>query len=77
MVTSLTDTDIHSTDDSSSSTDSESEDYAFEEYTPPPAGGNEIQPYRFEPTAPSTPAVVERNDNSAAENVSRLGNMDW
>ena len=41
MATSLTDTDIHSTDDSSSSTDSESEDYAFEEYTPPPAGGND------------------------------------
>ena len=39
------DADIDSTEDPSSSTDSE-----FEEYATPPAGRNEIQPYRFKPT---------------------------
>ena len=52
------DADVNSTEDSSSSTDSE-----FEEYTTPPAGQNEIQPYRFEPT-------VERDEDSTSENVS-------
>ena len=53
------DADINSTEDPSSSTDSE-----FEEYATPPAGRNKIQPYRFEPT-------VERDEDSASENVSR------
>lgn len=88
MATSLTDADIDSTDDPSSSTDAEFEEYTteFEEYTTPPAGRNEIQPYRFEPTV-STPAVegdedsgaenVSPHDDSGAENVSRLENVDW
>ena len=53
------DADIDSTEDPSSPTDSE-----FEEYATPPAGRNEIQPYQFEP-------IVERDEDSASENVSR------
>ena len=82
------DADIDSTEDPSSSTDSE-----FEEYATPPAGRNEIQPYRFEPTIErdedSASENVSRHDDSIAENatrcgdsgaenvVSRLENIDW
>ena len=70
------DSDIDSTEDPSSSTDSE-----FEEYMAPPAGRNNIQPYRFEPTVErdddSIAENVSGNDDSGAENVSRLENIDW
>ena len=59
MTMGTADADIDSMEDPSSSTDSE-----FEEYVTPPAGRNEIQPYRLEST-------VERIEDSASENVSR------
>ena len=65
LMMATADSDIDSTEDPSSSTDSE-----FEEYATPPFGRNEIQPYRFEPT-------VERDEDSASENVSRHENIDW
>ena len=74
MVTA--DADIDSTEDPSSSTDSE-----FEEYATPPAGWNEMQPYRFRPTLErdedSASENVTRDDGSGAENVSRLENIIW
>ena len=81
------DANIDSTEDPSSSTDSE-----FEEYTTPPPGRNEMQPYRFEPTVErdedsasenisrDNDSIAEnatRNGDSGAENVSRLENIDW
>ena len=59
MTMATADAGIDSTEDPSSSTDSQ-----FEEYATPPAGRNEMQPYRFEPT-------VERDEDSASEKVSR------
>lgn len=54
-------------------TDAEFEDgeFEFEEYATLQAGWNEIRPYWFKPTVSNTPAV-ERDDDSGAENISRL-----